>query len=383
MKFKAEKTKLSEAIANASKACALKTAYNALDGVLLNLSGDILTVTGYDLEMGIKTTIRVEGTEDGEIVADARLFGDMIRRMPADAPVEITVKDEKDINVKSGKIRFNLQGTSGNNFPNILELNDNVSFKIKESSLKNMLSQVYHAIAQTDINPALMGAKFTVTDKTLYIVTSDGVRLALRKEYIDYEDITFILPEKTVLELNRNLSEEKTDSDVTVIIDRNQACISRENYMIFSRLLEGKFIDYQRITGFTPQREAIVNVREMIGSLERSLLLITDKFKSPVICTFESENNNSVMHISCKTNLGTIEEDHFVKYKELGTDEEGKENEKSSFSIAFNPKFMFDALKNSNCDEVKLLFLSELSPIKIVPLSEEGFLFVVVPVRLK
>ncbi len=379
MKFKADRNKLSEAVGNASKACATKTAFNSLDGVLLSLNGNKLTVTGYDLEMGIKVMIMVDGEIDGEIVVDARLFGDMIKRMPNDNPVEIEVKDEKDVTVRSGKIKLEIQGTSGNNFPNILDLNDDISFGIKENILRNMLSQVSHAIAQTDINPALMGAKFNICDNMLSVVTSDGVRLALREEKVTYNDLAFIVPEKTVMELCRNLSESEIENDVKITVDRNQICFSKDSYIIFSRLLEGKFIDYNRIIDFKPERTATVNVREMISSLERTLLLITERFKSPVVCSFNGEGEDAVMHISCKTNLGTIDEDLSVKYDTNYSDNDKEKD----FTIAYNPKFMLDALKNSGCDEVKIMFLTDLSPIKIVPVSEDGFLFVVVPVRLK
>ncbi|MDR1754764.1 MAG: DNA polymerase III subunit beta [Eubacterium sp.] len=379
MKFKAEKNRLSEAIINASKACAVKTIFNALDGVLLNLEGDVLTVTGYDLEIGIRIKIKVEGLEDGEIVVDARLFGDMIRRMPSDCPIEISVYNEKDVSINAGKVKLNINGVSSSNFPNIIELNESVNFKLKEAVVKNMLYQISHAIAQNDINPALMGARFDIEDGILYVVASDGMRLALRKEKINYNNISFILPEKTVTELIRNLSDSYEEENfVTVIIDHNQICFLKENYIIFSRLLDGKFIDYNRIINFQPNREVKVNCRDMIYSLERSLLLITEKYKSPVICSLSAEGGE-IMKISCKTNLGSFEENIDVKHSVLNE----FASHSKEFSIAFNPRFMIDALKSSGCDEVKISIMSELSPIKISSVSEGDFVFIVVPVRLK
>ncbi|MDR2531316.1 MAG: DNA polymerase III subunit beta [Oscillospiraceae bacterium] len=379
MKFYADKSTLAEAVISASKACAVKTAFSALDGVLLNLKGNNLTVTGYDLETGIRVNINVEGETDGEIIVESRLFSDMIRKMPDNSKILVEVKESEKVSVSLGKIKLNIQGTKGENFPNIIELNKNVSFTMKEKTLKNMLSQIDHAIARKDINPALMGARFDIENNMLYIVASDAVRLALRKEPLEFNDMGFIVSEKTVVELTRNLSDE--DGDVDIVVDRNQICFSKEKYAIFSRLLDGKFVEYKKLVESQSNRELIVNTREFIDSLERSLLFINERFKSPVMCEINDEDR--CIYLSCKTGVGEFDEEIGIIRGNIR--ENMNSEEKKSFCIAFNPRFMIDALRNSNCDEVKLEFLTELAPIKIVPSAEgdNDVLFVVVPVRLK
>jgi DNA polymerase-3 subunit beta len=253
---------------------------------------------------------------------------------------------------------------------------------MKEKVLKNMLSQIDHAIARKDINPALMGARFDIENDMLYIVASDAVRLALRKEPLEFNDMGFIVPEKTVVELTRNLSDE--ESDVTVVIDRNQICFSKENYSIFSRLLDGKFVEYKKLVETQSNRELTVNTREFTDSLERSLLFINERFKSPVVC--EIDEAKSSIFLSCKTGLGEFDEE--IEVTKLNVKNKEINSGEKNFCVAFNPRFMIDALKNSHCDEVKLEFMTELAPIKIVPpaegaASENDVLFVVVPVRLK
>ena len=376
MKFSADKNILAEAVISASKACAVKTAFSALDGVLLNLRGNKLTVTGYDLETGIRVNINVDGESDGDIIVESHHFSDIIRRMPENAKIKVEVKENQKVNVSYGKIKLNIQGTPGENFPNLIELNKNVFFNMKEKVLKSMLSQVDHAIAKKDINPALMGARFDIEDNMLYIVASDAVRLALRKEPLQFDEMGFIVPEKTVLELTRNLSDSD-DEEISIIIDRNQICFFKEDYAIFSRLLDGKFVDYKKLAESNSNREITVNTREFASSLERSLLFINEKFKNPVVCEIDDENN--CIHLSCRTGLGEFDEEISVTKAKVNDEI----TEKKKFSIAFNPRFMIDALKNSNCDEVKLEFLSELAPIKIMPPEGKDVLFVVVPVRLK
>ncbi|MCL2020331.1 MAG: DNA polymerase III subunit beta [Oscillospiraceae bacterium] len=381
MKFIAEKSIISEAVVNASKACAVKTAFSALDGVMLSLKDKDLTVTGYDLETGIKVNIKVEGEKDGDIIVESRLFSDILRRMPDGSNITIEVKENEKVCVSYGKIKLNIQGTKGENFPNIIELNKNISFLMKEKMLKNMLSQIDHAIARKDINPALMGAKFDIENNMLYIVSSDGVRLALRKEPVEFNDMSFIVPEKTVVELIRNLSDDE-ESEVNIVIDRNQIGFSKENYAIFSRLLDGKFVEYKRLIESKSEREFNINVREFSDSLERSLLLINERFKSPVVC--EIDSSGEFIGLSCKTGLGEFNEEIAITKYTL-KNPEYVEKDKKNFCIAFNPRFMIDALRNSNCDEVRLEFTSELAPIRITPpdSGENDVLFVVVPVRLK
>jgi DNA polymerase-3 subunit beta len=389
-----DKNIFAEAVISASKACAAKTAFSSLDGVLLSLKGNNLTVTGYDLETGVRVKISVEGEADGDIIVESRIFSDMVRRMPENAKITIEVKDGEKVSVSYGKIKLNIQGTKGENFPNIIELNKSISFKMKEKTLKNMLSQIDHAIARKDINPALMGARFDIEDNMLYIVASDAVRLALRKEAVEFSEMGFIVPEKTVVELTRNLSDNDED-EVNVVIDRNQICFSKENYEIFSRLLDGKFVEYKKLVESQSNREFIINTREFADSLERSLLFINERFKNPVvcqICRIEEDEDRDFINLSCKTGLGEFEEeidvtDARVKEKdETQSSLNDEEKAKKNFSVAFNPRFMLDALRNSHSEQVKLEFLTELAPIKVQPVGEnvsDDVLFVVVPVRLK
>lgn len=367
MKFTAEKNKLSEAILNASKATATNSSISALEGILLNLKNNVLTVTGYDLEMGVKNMIPVlTGDEDGEIVLNAKLLGEMIRKMPSGVPIELSTTDDTNVSIKCGSVEFNVIGVSGQDYPNIPELNLETSFTIKENVLKSMIRQTIFAAATTDIKPILQGTLFEIVDNQLRVVCVDGIRVARRVEKVNYRDLSFVAPAKTLNELLRILSDEDTGKDITVNIERNQLGFYRDDYMIISRLLDGDYIDYNRFINFNPTIEAVVNAREFAAALDRTLLL-TEKFKSPVVCTFE----NDALQINCNTNLGSISDSMKIKY--------GYEK----MEIAFNARFMMDALRNAECDEVKLQFTTPIAPIKIIPLGEEDFTFLVLPVRVR
>ena len=192
--------------------------------------------------------------------------------------------------------------------------------------------------------------------------------LMLKSNPVTYNDIDFVVPAKTLGELMRMLSEEADENKkVAICIDRSQICISKDDYMIISRLLEGNFIDYDRIMNFDEKFSATVNASDFAMSLDRTLLLNTDRYKCPVICTFENDS----LDIEIKTSLGKMSDKLNIKYN-------GEKLE-----IAFNAKYMIDALRNSECDEVKLDFTGPLSPIRVKPLGDDSFVGIVLPVRNK
>lgn len=367
MKFTADRNKLSDAIINASKVTSAHSSIPALEGILVNLKGGNITVTGYDLDSGIKNIIpSISAEEDGEVVLNAKLIAEMLRKMPAGFPVEVTCEEEVYVTIKCGPVEFKLVGVSGQRYPNLPEMSLETSFQVKENVLKSMIRQTIFAVAQNDLKPILTGVFFEVKDNVFSMVAVDGVRIAIRNEKVQYKDLSFVVPTKVLNELLRILSDEDTGKDITVLIDKSQVGFNRDDYITFTRLMDGNFIDYTRFTSFVPTTEAIVNARQFAASLDR-VLLLTERFKSPVRCVFE----NNKLTVTCSTNLGSIHEELKADYPY------------SKLEIAFNARFMMDAMRNSECDEVKLQFTNPLSPIKIVPVSGEDFTYLVMPVKTK
>lgn len=366
MKFTIDRSVLSDALTNASKACATRSTIPALEGVLICLKQNVITITGYDLEIGIKCIISPEKAfEEGSIVVNARVFGDMVKKMPAGI-VEVSSNGE-NVHISSGSVEFNIVGVSGDNYPNIPELKKEISFEVDESVMKSMIRQTIHAVAVTDIKPVHMGSKFHIENNMLSVVSVDGVRMAKRVEPVEYSNIDFVVPKKTLDEFMRMLSDEPNEKKISVCIDRNQICFSKEDYIIISRLLDGNFIDYEKIMNFEEKSSAVVSAVDFSTSLDRTLTLNTDKYKCPVICTF----SESKLHIEIKSSLGDMNEDIPIKYR--GDDLE----------IAFNARYMIDALKFSECDTVRIDFTGPLFPIRIRPLEDDSFVGIVLPVKSK
>lgn len=366
MKFIIDKAKFSTAIVNASKAAASNAPNPALEGVLINLKNNQLTVTGYDLDSGIKTTVPViSADEDGEVVLNARLMAEMLKKMPTGVPVEFTCKDETHVTIKCGTVELKLAGTSGRNYPNLPEMSLENSFTVKENVLKSMIRQSIFAVATTGVRPELTGAYFDIKDGSFNMVCVDGVRVAMRTEKVNCKDLSFIAPAKILNELLRILSDDDKGKEITVLIDKSQVGFNRDDYITFTRLIDSSFVDYHRFIAFEPTSEAVVNARQFASALDR-VLLLTERFKSPTRCIFE----DGKLTVSCNTNLGSIHEELNIDYPH------------PKLEVAFNARYMMDAMKNSECDEVRVQFTSPQAPMKIVPLSGEDFTYLVLPVKL-
>lgn len=365
MKFTSAKEILIEALLNAAKASSTKSTIPALEGLLLQLMGDQLTITGYDLEIGIKTTIEVNGIEDGEIVLNAKLFCDIMRKMP-NKIITVSEKPGLKVMVKAEEIEYSILGMSGQDYPILPDVNRSVSFEMQEDILKSMIGQTLYAISTIDTKPVHMGSKFEIVDKKLNVVSVDGVRMAKRTEFIDYDDVSFVVPGKALSEILKMLSDDP-EKKAFISVDRNQIIFIINGYTIISRLLEGEFLDYNKVMNFSTNIEAVINVRELAESVDRTLLLISDKYKSPVVFTFD----NDYLVINCETAIGRVNEKIKIEYS-------GEKLE-----IAFNSRYVLDALKNSECDKVRILMSGSLAPIKILPMGDESFTFIVLPIRLR
>ncbi|MCL1831565.1 MAG: DNA polymerase III subunit beta [Oscillospiraceae bacterium] len=367
MKFTAEKNELYETITNASKACATKSALNILDGVLLTLENNTLTVTGYDLEIGIKVSMTVNGDEDGKIVADPKLLSEMTKKMQGDM-IDVTLIDNKLLKVTSGKSTLSIPCRSGSDFPNIIETKKENTFEISEKLLKDMFLRVNYAVSRT--KPELEAIKMEIEDNVFYTVATDANRLAAKHCTVENENMDIIIPDKAVSSLLRVLTDdEKSEEKVNISIEKNQISISKPNYVLISRLLENNFVQYKRILTAPFNRTMLINVKELALSMERCLFLQSDKLKIPATCTFE----DSCMKINCKTPHGAIDDE--LEYKP-------KEGDFADFSINFNPRFMLEALQKTTTEEILVSFESSIKPIMITPPDNNGeFMFIIVPIR--
>ncbi|MFR9190432.1 MAG: DNA polymerase III subunit beta [Anaerotruncus massiliensis (ex Togo et al. 2019)] len=200
----------------------------------------------------------------------------------------------------------------------------------------------------------------------LNVVSVDGYRLALRREKVAFDsDFSFIVPGKSLSEVAKLLRDE--EGDIEIAVSKRHIIFKAGSYNVISRLLEGEFLDYRAAIPAGGQTTVKISTRELIAAIDRASLLISDNIKSPLRLKFEG----GVIKISCSTAIGKA-------YDEITCQQTGDDVE-----IGFNSRYMLDALKASECDEIQLLINGALSPIKLVPLEGDSFTFLVLPVRLK
>lgn len=366
MKLTCEKEKLVEALSNVQRAVSQKSTIAALEGILIKASDSKLELCGYNTELGITTVIPATVTNNGTLVLNARLLTEIVRKLPGDV-LEIFVEDNLKTTVTCGKSKFELIGIDAEEFPTLPLVENARAMEISVDMLRNMIRQTIFSVSEVDTKPVHTGTLFEIKDKTLTLVSVDGYRLALRKEPIKEDlELSFVVPGKTLREVLRLLPDD--DEQVTISAGMTHIIFSVGDYTVVSRLLDGEFLDYHSTIPKKKEIEVMVNTHDFIESIERVSLLITDRLKSPVKCIFSKDH----IHLSCCTSIGKADD-------ELSADSTSDEE----LEIAFNNKYMTDALKNSETDEIKITLNGPLSPIKITNKDETSFIFIVLPVRIK
>lgn len=365
MKLTVNKSDITEAVSNIQRAVSTKTSIPALEGILLSATETGLELCAYDLELGITTVIPAFVMEPGKAVLSAKLFSDIVRRTPAET-VTVSVDEKNMATLESGYSRFSIIGIPAEEFPELPKLSDSTQISLPGALLKSMIRQTLFAIAESDAKPIHQGSLFSLENGILDVVSVDGYRLAVRREPVDFsEDLSFVVPGKTLSELLKLIKD--SEEPVEISAGRRHILFKIDNYTVISSLLEGEFLNYKAAIPPESQTEVVLKTREAIDSVERVSLLITDRLKSPIRCLFD----NNEVKLNCTTSMGRASD-------QLDVEMTGQ-----SVEIGFNNRYLLEALRNTECDEVKVQLGGPLSPMKVVPKEGDSFLFLVLPVRLK
>ena len=366
MKITCERQSLVEAVLNVQHAVSTKSSIPSLEGILLRTEDDgTVMLCGYDLELGMTTTVPAKIEEKGSIVLSARLFGDILRRLPDDQVVIST--DEKYMtSIECGGSDFSIVGIPAAEYPELPAITGEITMQLAHNVLKSMIRQTIFAVATTDAKPIHTGTLFEIDGETIRMVSVDGFRLAIREEPAKCpEEAHFVVPGKTLNEVMKLLKDD--DTPLTLRIGRRHIMFEIDGYCVISRLLEGEFLDYRAAIPASKTTEIRVQTRAFIDSVERVSLLITDRMKSPLRCVFE----DGEIRISCSTPIGRA-------HDQLPAEIEGPGAE-----MGFNNRYLLDALRNTEGDEVKIQLNGPVSPMKVLPKEGNSFLFLVLPVRLR
>ncbi|MBR7081353.1 MAG: DNA polymerase III subunit beta [Oscillospiraceae bacterium] len=368
MKFSCEKCLLSAAIATASRAAAVKSAVPSLEGLLIEASS-IVKVSGYDLKTGISTSIAADVSEPGSIVINARLFGEIVRRLPDDV-VTVSSDDKFMTQIKCGMSEFNIMGVSSADYPELPSVDYQNSIYIAEKELKAMIAQTNFAVSDNEARPIHTGSLFDIEDGVMTIVSVDGYRLALRRERLnektEMENGSFVVPGSALNEVERIASD--SEELVKITLGTKHIVFVIGDTMLISRRLEGEFLNYKNSIPKTSKYTILADRKSLIDSIERVSLIISDKIKSPVRCTFSDD----ILKIYTSTSLGRASDECAV----TGSAED--------LEIGFNNRYILDALKAAPSETLKILLTSSVSPCIIGSADDSSdFLYMILPVRLK
>jgi DNA polymerase-3 subunit beta len=371
MKFTCEKEKLLIGLNNVVRTSVGRTTSPILEGILIILKNKQVILTTNDLEIGMEYIIREANIlEEGKSVVDCKMFSDIIRKLP-DSEITIQLNDKNLLVIECEGSVYKLSTMNAEEFPTLPTINVEKSIEISQKSIKDMIRRTIFAVSVEENRPIFTGCLIQIVENRLFVVAVDGFRLALRKAAIakGNEDFSAIIPGKYLNEIVKNLSD--TDDLITIGISKNQALVELKNCKIVTRLLEGEFLNYNNVIPKERETRIKVTKSNLQNAIERAAIFSISSVEKEKKYPIKLYINAGSVIISCTSQTGDAKE-------EVLCETSGKELE-----IGFNPKYMLDALKIIEDEEIYMDFGSNISPSILRPVLEDKFTYMVLPVRLK
>lgn len=365
MKFIASKTNLVSAVSVAGRAVPAHTTMNILECILIEASGSNLKLTGNDTELGIETNIPATVEEPGMIAIDAKMFSEIVRKLP-DEIVTFTSDENYTVSITCGKAKFMISGKSGEDFTELPEVEKDENITMTQFTLKSLILQTIFSIAQKDNNKIMTGECFEISGSLLRVIALDGHRISMRrvalKEGNNIEK-RVIIPGKTLTEISRILSGEMDDL-VTIFFSKNHVIFEIPGTRIVSRLIDGEYFNVDQMISKDYEIKLTVPKAEFQNCIERSLLFVKENDKKPIIF----DMNGNELRLSINSPLGSFDET-------IDTEKEGKD-----LAIGFNPRFLLDALKVVDDENVSMYLVNSKAPCFIRD-EDETYTYIVLPVN--
>lgn len=366
MRIICEKEKLVEAINVVQKAVPSKNTMQILECILLKTNtNEELIFTTTDLEFTIEHTISAKIFEQGAIAVNSKTFGDIIRKIP-DTEIELCINENRSLKIESNSSNVVINGLSEDSFPDIPKFTGNNSITVSQQAIKDMIRQTIFAVGLDETRPIFMGSLIEYDGSSLYIVSIDGTRIALRKTDNIKGDQTFkaIVHGKILNEISKILLSN--DEEITILISENQLMINVDNTTMVSKLLEGEFFDYKSSIPQTFSTSITAQTKEFLNSIELASTITISEKKYPIKFNIK----NGVLTVTANTEIGNIK-------NQLDVEMSGDELE-----IGFNPKYFLDALKSIDDEKTEVCFTSAIGPCVIKPVDADDYNYLILPLRL-
>ena len=367
MRFTCEKSMLSMGLNIASRTVAQKSSLSVLEGILCR-AGHGVSLTGFNMETAITYCVEAEVTEPGQCILPARLFGDIIRRLP-EGPVTVLVDESFKVSIRAGYASFTISAESAEDYPELPDVNSGRPIRIPQNKLKELISGTIFAVSENQGRPIHTGVKFEVEDTAVSAIAVDGFRLARRTWHPEESlarTLSFVVPAPGLKEVEKILTD--SDEEAAFTLGTKHILFEIGATTLVCRLLEGDFLDWRKVVPTNCPVKLCAHVGDLASSIERVGLIVSEKYKSPVRCVF----GDNVLQLRTNTTIGAAED-----RCQLAGD--GKELE-----IGFNVRYLADALRVIPSEEVMLELTNGLSPIVLTPADDKhDFAYMVLPVRIK
>lgn len=364
MKLKCMKSNLLKGVNIVLKAVPTRTTMAILECILIDASSNKINFTANDMELGIETEIEGDIIEHGIIALDAKIFSEIIRKLP-DSEVIIETDSSFKTLITCEKAKFNIVGKSGDDFSYIPYVERKESITMSQFTLKEVIRQTIFSIADNDNNKLMTGELFDINENQLKVVSLDGHRISIRKIELkkSYDAKKVIVPGKTLNEISKILPGS-TEEQINLFITDNHIIFEFEQTTVVSRLIEGDYFKIEQMLSSDYETKIKVNKRELLNCIDRATLLVKEGEKKPIIMNIE----NGSMELKINSFIGSMNED-------IDIEKEGKD-----ILIGFNPKFFIDALRVIDEEEVYLYMVNPKAPCFIKD-DNESYVYLILPVN--
>lgn len=364
MKLVCSKSNLLTGVQIVSKAVPSKTTMSILECILIDATQGQIKLTANDMEIGIETVINGEVVEKGIIALDAKIFSDIVRKLP-DSDITIETDSSFKTTITCEKAKFNIIGKSGEDFSYLPEIERNDSIVVSQFTLKEVVRQTIFSIADNDNNKLMTGELFEINEDELKVVSLDGHRISIRKIKLknSYGNKKVVVPGKTLSEVSKILSGD-TDKDVNIFFTDKHVLFEFDQTIVVSRLIEGEYFRIEQMLSSDYETKVKVNKRELLDCIDRATLLIKEGDKKPIIINITDQD----MELKINSTVGSMDESMDIQ-------KSGKD-----LMIGFNPKFMIDALRVIDDEEIDMYLVNPKAPCFIKDV-EEQYIYLILPVN--
>ena len=364
MKLVCSKSNLLKSVNIVLKAIPGKTTMPILECILIDASTNNIKFTANDMELGIETIVDGTILEKGIVAIDAKIFSDIIRKLP-DNDVTIETDENLTTTITCEKAKFSISGQSGEEFSYLPYVERDNHIVVSQFTLKEVIRQTIFSIAANENNKMMTGELFEVKGDMLRVVSLDGHRISIRKIELkeEYSDIKVVVPGKTLIEISKILSGE-TEDEVSIFFTKNHIVFEFDDTVVVSRLIEGEYFRIDQMLSSDYETKIQVNKKELLDCIDRATLLVKESDKKPIILSITDDN----IELKIQSQIGSMDE-------EIDINKEGKD-----IMIGFNPRFLIDALRVIDDETVDIYLMNPKAPCFIRD-EQQSYIYLILPVN--